>query len=455
MDYSYFNDKKILIVVPHEDDEICLTGGLLASLNNKNIKIVYATNGNYIYKTKIRYKEAINSCKKLGIDKRNIIFLGYSDCPYDYDSHMYTSKVWIDRFNNQVTSGTQKNPEYCFSKFGIHNKFTKENLVKDIKSCILDFMPEIIIGIDLDFHPDHIMTSLCLERALGEIFITNLDYKPLILKGFAYENAYLGPNDFNTLNVREMFFKYDDSLRLCSNKYYSKDNEVNISLEHLSYTRNLLKNKLYKAVLKHKSQLLVSKSFSLINPNVKFWIRNTNNIINRAKVTVSSGNKKYLNDFLLCDSSNILNGNKKSINYDKGIWIPDKNDNKKEISISFNKETYINTLKLYNGNNNKKYINKLSIYIDNKENLIDYNNNLIFDFIIDKKVKNIKIKILDNVVENGFSEIELLDSNNLVCTSHKKIITDEHFSININYIINNILTNLTRIYRKIFLYKSK
>ena len=57
MEKKDFENKKILIIVPHEDDEICVTGGLLASLPQKCEKyIIYVTNGNYIYKTQTRYK---------------------------------------------------------------------------------------------------------------------------------------------------------------------------------------------------------------------------------------------------------------------------------------------------------------------------------------------------------------------------------------------------------------
>lgn len=75
MNYKDFEGKKILIIVPHEDDEICLSGGILASINNKDTKIVYVTNGNYIYDSKIRYNEALKSCKELGINREKIIFL--------------------------------------------------------------------------------------------------------------------------------------------------------------------------------------------------------------------------------------------------------------------------------------------------------------------------------------------------------------------------------------------
>lgn len=88
--------EKILIIVPHEDDEINLAGGLIYSLKNKdNVYVTFVTNGDFIYKAKYRYMEAIKSLGILGVKKDNIIFLGYADQAYDQSNHMYNSeKDW-------------------------------------------------------------------------------------------------------------------------------------------------------------------------------------------------------------------------------------------------------------------------------------------------------------------------------------------------------------------------
>ena len=177
MNYKYFNNKKVLVIVPHQDDEICLTGGLLSSINNENTKIVYVTNGNFIYSAKTRYKEAIKSCLNLGIKKENVIFLGYSDSSYDYKNHMYTTDgIWNDKYNNTKTFGIKGINEYSFIKKGIHNDFNKENVINDLYEIISDNLPDIIICNDLDFHPDHIMTSLCFEKALGKVLKNSNNY---------------------------------------------------------------------------------------------------------------------------------------------------------------------------------------------------------------------------------------------------------------------------------------
>ena len=186
-------NKKILVIVPHQDDEINIAGGTIYSLGKKNnIKVVFTTNGDYIYNAKIRYKEAIKSLKILGVKKENIYFLGYSDQPYDQKNHMYnTDKNWISKKGINKTYGALGIDEYCFIKNKKHNLFNKKNLQSDMKMLIEEFVPEIIICVDLDYHPDHIMTSLCFEKALGEILLDKPEYEPIVLKTFAYEKMIL------------------------------------------------------------------------------------------------------------------------------------------------------------------------------------------------------------------------------------------------------------------------
>ena len=451
MNTNDLKDRKILIVVPHEDDELCMSGGLLASLDNSNTRIIFTTNGNYMCPSVFRLREAVRSCRRLGIKSENIIFLGYSDSPYDSETHMYTTDgVWTDIFGNRTTGGDGKTDEYCYKKHGIHHEFTKENLTKDIKENILDFEPDIIIGIDLDYHPDHIMTSLCLEKALGEILKEQAGYRPVILKGFAYENSYCGPSDYNDRLIKPVSFNFGEDGYLISNPYYSKGSGISVALNREAYTRNLIKNRLYRSVLCHQSQVLAEKAFSIINPNVVLWSRDTGNLMNDATVEVSSGNKDYLNDFMLCDSGNILNGNKQRIAYDKGIWVPDKDDQEKSIDILFSAETFVYEMKIYNGLINTDYVKNISVTADGKEEIIS-NNSRILNYKIAKKVKHIVIRILDDSISNGFSEIELLKEETARESGSGNNFPDGSYSKAFNCFINGINVFFSKVYRKLFI----
>ena len=90
MNYDLFKNKNVLLFVPHQDDEINIAYGLLYKIRNiaESIKIVYSTNGNYVVKEKYRLKEGIDSLKKVGIKKENIIFMGYSDQIPEAKTHL-------------------------------------------------------------------------------------------------------------------------------------------------------------------------------------------------------------------------------------------------------------------------------------------------------------------------------------------------------------------------------
>lgn len=439
-----FDNKKILIIIPHQDDEINVASIILKNIKNPQlVYVVYTTNGDFLINEKVRYKEAIRALNVFGIKKDNIYFLGYSDQPYDQNSHMYnTNNNWISNNNKSQTSGANGINEYCYKKNKYHNAFNKENMKNDIKSIILELKCDIIVGIDLDFHPDHIMTSLLMEKAIGEILKMNINYAPLVLKTFAYENSYLGPKDLNNRILSDMYFQYDEE-RLKNNPYYDNENEINII--DYKYKELLIGNKIYKSIKQHKSQFLVSHAEQMINPNCKYWIRNTKNLIRNCKIFVSSGNPEYLNDFLLCDSNNILHGNTKAIKWNIGFWEPDKNDNKRTIEIKLNDYQYVEQIRIYFARD-YKYNCNINVRIDNKENVI-YNDNLICKVNVQKKCTTLSLSF--DTLNIKISEIEILSSLDKYINDnvyHKK---NKYIYIFINKIILFIDKIFCKFHRKI------
>lgn len=458
MDFNGLKNKKILVVIPHQDDEIHVAGGVIEKFHNNNdIYVCFTTNGDYVIPAKYRYKEAIKSLKKLGVEKNKVYFLGYCDQSYSGITHMYTSKKdWTSKNNISETYGVVGIDEWCYIKNHIHNKLNINNLINDLRELIEFITPDIIVTNDLDFHPDHIMTALSVEKAINLILKNKGNYYPLLLKTFTYENSYFGPFDFNQLYPGESIFKTKDKL-LLHNKYFSEEECLKIKINEKFYTLNLFKNVAYKAIKCHKSQVLTEHAFNMINCNFTYIPRFTNNLMYLANIETSSGQKEYLNDFILCDSSNILNGNNVNINYDQGIWIPEKNDDKKNIKIFFSDFVKVKYMVFYHGLNNEN-IKNIEVKYNGKIIKHKFNNLLKKErILIDDSVKTIEIKILDNVVKNGFSEIELYDSipsiksnkvllndkwtNNYICFKDEKVKIsiysyekkDNNFDIDLSY----------------------
>ena len=437
MKLSDFYNKKILVVVPHQDDEINLAGTLILSLAKKaDVFILYATEGNFLFSSKIRKNEAIRACKKLGVDDGHVLFLQYPDQPYDQDTHMYNKKTnWKDK--------NGKN-------------FNLNDLVCDIQNKIEILLPEVILCVDLDFHPDHIMTSLCTEKAIGNILSKKGDYHPTVLKGFTYENAYHGPADYNDVVEKGMYIDYDRHGVSRRNVYYNRKNAIRIMPDENAISRNLQKNGVYRAIKEHKSQVLVERAFRIINPDLVFWKRNTDNLIFEANVDVSSGEKEYLMDFLINDTSNVLNGDKREIVYDESIWIPEKTDVRKNINISFDKMQKVGKILIYHGNNRKKDLENINIVVNGKRYIPEKKDRVsVLCFADGIDTINVNIQAISENPENGFSEIEILppEPQNM-----DRIVYIENKSRNlssaqrlINRVINEADIIAAKAYRKVFM----
>lgn len=86
---------KVLVLAPHQDDEINIAGNTIANLVNcgADVKVCFSTNGDYTLPASVRIREAVASLKKLGCNKQNIYFLGYGDTLNgSFKSHIFYNK---------------------------------------------------------------------------------------------------------------------------------------------------------------------------------------------------------------------------------------------------------------------------------------------------------------------------------------------------------------------------
>ena len=82
---------KLVIFVPHQDDETNLAGNILSYLVKQyDVYVVYSSLDANPYKASTRKKEAINACAVYGIEKDNVIFLGLPDTPNRSGRHFFT-----------------------------------------------------------------------------------------------------------------------------------------------------------------------------------------------------------------------------------------------------------------------------------------------------------------------------------------------------------------------------
>ena len=353
IDYSeMWTNKEIMVIVPHQDDEINLAGATIKRLidNGNNVKVVFATNGDFKGLGTKRIKEAIEAVRILGVNSENVIFLGYGDQWEGIKKHIYNSddnKIISSYIGKNETYGTDKYLDFRSSISGEPSSYTRGNYKNDMKDVIEMYFPDIIFAIDFDSHADHKSTSLIFEEAFCEVLRENKEYNPKVFKGFAYKTAWKAKDDFYGFNLESTLIPEKDSL---INKNYDLDVpqylwservRLPVAKEALSYTQN--SNLVNKSLKAHKTQKASRRTVNIVNSDKVFWERETSSITYEAEVIASSGEFKYINDFKLIDSSNV--NDIKLI--DECVWIPDNEDNDKSFRINFASAKDIEKLVIY------------------------------------------------------------------------------------------------------------
>ncbi|WP_293727933.1 PIG-L family deacetylase [uncultured Phascolarctobacterium sp.] len=168
-------NKKILILVPHEDDEINLMGGLLPLLVElgAEVQVCFLTNGDFAAHAAVRLQEALASLECLGIDRRQVYFLGYPDASDVVDHSIYHASEPVLGKNGYYTYGCTMKQEYRMEKSKRHSLTNYAGLCEDLTELIIDIKPEIIFCTDIDGHHDHRLCSLTFEECIENILQNN------------------------------------------------------------------------------------------------------------------------------------------------------------------------------------------------------------------------------------------------------------------------------------------
>ena len=167
-----YADKSVLLIVPHQDDDINLMGGMLEEYvrYKSEIRICFYTNGDFEVSAETRLNESLKVAEFYGISAENIIFMGYGDRWNPEDGHIYTSHG-----GKTVNSASGKTMTYALPDHPAYNngaEYKRENVVGDMKEIIEEFKPTDIFCVDYDCHTDHVACSLFFEEALLKVLKT-------------------------------------------------------------------------------------------------------------------------------------------------------------------------------------------------------------------------------------------------------------------------------------------
>jgi LmbE family N-acetylglucosaminyl deacetylase len=406
------NSKKILIIVPHPDDELSIGGGLIPRLKKKGyiIKVLIVTNGDADTIGKIRLKESLKGLRILGVMKKDIIFLGYGN-RWQGNSHIYNTEknsVISSLAGRDKTYALKNHVEFHYEKYLKHESYTRENMLKDMRECISDTDADIIICVDFDSHPDHRAVSLMFEECMAYL-LDKTDYRPIVLKRFAYAFAWHGDNTSYSRKIGR-YQVFDNRFQL-DNPYYDWQARIVCRLPK-SRQYDL---KLFLASLAYPSQNAIIHLKQLLKEEMIFWNRRTDNLIFGAKVLVSSGQKEFLSDFKRFDCADV---NKKSATdkfWEECAWHPLYEDNEKAINIIWEREVYISYIVIYPSLTSESKILDCEIIINHET----YNTgHLRCDkekrIYINNKTKKATIRINKYEGKNpGISEVEAYSTKEL------------------------------------------
>ena len=441
--HQNLNSTKVLVLIPHQDDEINVAGNTIKNFNDlgAEVHVCYSTNGDYIIPASIRISEAISALDILGCSKENIHFMGYGDSlNNNSQGHIFYSKenTITSMAGYEETYAACGDKDYSFQYQNKHNQYNSNCFHNDLKHLILELMPDVIICVDLDTHADHRMLSLAFDDVMGEILHENSNYNPTVLKRFAYCLAYFADNDFYQINLfsnkkprvnreKNYFQAFIDTA------YYQWNSRIRLPVICGEYSTFLFNKTLTKALKCHKSQSAVMHAGQIINGDEVFFRRRTDSISYTAKVETSSGNGRYLNDFRILGLDDI---DSMVMQYADYLWIPEEKDSEKKAVFRWEQPQNICKVVIYGNADGNGRINKIRISFDNgfeiiSSKLLRNGTPLEINFDLQQNVSFCSLQILECEGDNyGIAECEFYSNfeEKILLNPLIKILIDDDFA---------------------------
>ncbi len=405
--------KKLLVIAPHGDDEINLLGTVADRFtkNKWNIHLLLITNGDYLPKvTEKRHAETEAVAKEMGISK--ITYLGYGDDPAFSGTHTYHTKApesCTTPAGHSCTYSVADPPEHAFLTHGIHRPYCRNSVKEDMKECILAEKAEVIVCVDLDEHADHRMTSLLFDEILRELIRTT-QYRPIVLKKFAYAGVWFGPEDYYANPMAET--------RLTPEEYfpYSPEQGIRVRVSRKYYPVFYKRSPVYKLCEIYQSQYVTEHFTRMINADALYFFRDCSNLAISAQIQVSSGEGHYLNDGKLADFYPVNKENSLIVSdYEAYTWIPAANDPTPWAVFRFDQAVAVQEIHLHLPYQEEYRPKKIKITTKSStiEKVLSPGNDLRALISFDQPITNIRefsLQILEGTPGKcGIREVEIFD----------------------------------------------
>lgn len=252
----------VMIIVPHQDDEILMSAGVIriCKMNNIPCTVVMATNGDYgcedYSKGYARLKESIAGLEVLGSDKESFEIMGYADTGMpkneSFLTHLYNEKneqKIYPSFCAQETYGLEDKDEFHMKKYGKHGEYNRITFEKDLQMLLEEKKPDVIFTTsEYDTHGDHSALYFFICEVLDTLKEKN-GYEPKVFCGLIHSCA----GDDNWPERDATIFNCPKGLEENS-KYKWKERMVLKLPVELTKARGI-NNLKYQALLKHETAL--------------------------------------------------------------------------------------------------------------------------------------------------------------------------------------------------------
>ncbi len=439
---SLYAGKKVMLIVPHPDDDLNIASGILEQYitYGSEVHVVFVTNGDYWNIAEVRLTEAIQALGSVGIPEDHVIFLGYADGWAADGPHIYNAapdRLCKSRNGHASAYGLHSHPAWNQG-----SAYTSDHLMEDIQSVILTHHPDVILCSDYDPHIDHKAVTMAFEKVMGRILKQEAHYRPVVLKAFAYCTAWTTFKDFSTLNLLSTCDPGDQLPGI-----YSWSDRLRFPVNGSKISRSLRESELYHPISLYKSQRAGIAASAIVNGDKVFWQRRTDSLLHQAQISVSSGSAEKLNDFTLLDSIDLADSS--HLPFD-GVWIPDMDDPEKAVRVAFADPTDIQVLVLYDSPSSDDNILNARIAFDNGYSLDTgplnrCGNGTVFP-VNQKGIRSFTVTLMETVGEAaGLAEIEAFSQVYSAPFPYIKLMTaDDHFAY--DYIIDQSGTEALGLY---------
>lgn len=338
-----FGDRTVMVIVPHQDDELNILGGVLEEYVRYGSELypVFITNGDYYQTADIRYREALAVLDRVGIPEDHAVFLGYGDNWQEGGPHIYNAEPGVtmeSRAGRKETYGTEEYPAYREGR-----AYTSDNLTEDLKDVILEYRPDVLFCSDYDHHVDHKATTLLFDKVMGQIIKENPEYTPVVYKAYAYGTAWEAEKDYYQENLLSTKNPFEEPYGQRPAVYRWED-RVRFPVQGGGLSRSLISSEGYALLSLHESQGANLEAASVINGDKVAWQRHTDSLCLHADVTATSGRAEFLNDFMLIENNNLVDA--EHMPYD-GVWIPEPEDSDKRAVVTLMEKSDLSAIVLY------------------------------------------------------------------------------------------------------------